>query len=93
MRFIVKSFKYTRRPSTRSAELGFYITKLVKITGFDSKRSHEATYQGQILEWKQEYAESQNKGRSYIPNPFKQWCIFFIFQAFAIPAICPNYIF
>jgi len=32
---------------------------------------HEATYQGQILEWEQEYAESQNKGRSYILNPFK----------------------
>ncbi len=32
---------------------------------------HEVTYQAQILEWEQEYAESQNKGCSYIPNPFK----------------------
>ncbi len=55
----------------RSAELGFYITKLAEATGFDSRRSHEATYQKQILEWKQKYAESQNKGHSYISNPFK----------------------
>ena len=90
-RFIVKSFRYIGRPSGRSVKLGFYITKLAEATGFDLRRLHEATYQGQILEWKQEYAESQNKGRSYIPNPFKQWCIFFIFQAFAVPAIYPNY--
>src|SRR6266542_1932515 len=70
-RFIVKSFRYTGRPSGRSAELGFYITKLAEAIGFSSKRLHELTYQTQILEWEQEYAESQNKGHSYIPNPFK----------------------
>ena len=32
---------------------------------------HESTYQTQILDWEQEYVESQNKGHSYIPNPFK----------------------
>ncbi len=32
---------------------------------------HELTYQVNILEWEQEYVEAQNKGRSYIPNPFK----------------------
>jgi len=32
---------------------------------------YEAIYQGQILEWEQEYAESQNKGYSYILNLFK----------------------
>ncbi len=32
---------------------------------------HESTYQTQILNWEQEYVESQNKGRSYILNPFK----------------------
>ena len=32
---------------------------------------HESTYQAKILKWEQEYVESQNKGRSYIPNPFK----------------------
>ena len=41
------------------------------MTGFSPRRLHELTYQTQILEWKQEYAESQNKGRSYILNPFK----------------------
>ena len=39
--------------------------------GFDLRHLHEATYQGQILEWEQEYAETQNKGRLYISNPFK----------------------
>ncbi len=32
---------------------------------------YESTYQTQILDWKQEYVKSQNKGCSYIPNPFK----------------------
>ncbi len=32
---------------------------------------HEPTYQVNILEWEQEYVEAQNKGRYYIPNPFK----------------------
>ncbi len=41
------------------------------MTGFSPRRLHESTYQGQILEWEQEYAKSQNKDRSYIPNPFK----------------------
>jgi len=41
------------------------------VTGFSFRRLHESTYQAQILEWEQEYAESQNKGCSYIPNPFK----------------------
>ena len=71
MWFIVKSFRYTGRPSGRSAELGFYITKLAKAIGFSPKRLHELTYQTQILEWEQEYAESQNKGRFYISNSFK----------------------
>ena len=59
------------RPSGRSAELGFYITKLAEATGFSPRWLHESTYQTQILEWEQEYAESQNKDHSYIPNPFK----------------------
>jgi len=70
-RFIVKSFRYQEKPNAKSAKLGFYITKLAEVTGFDPKRLYKATYQGQILEWKQKYAESQNKDRSYIPNPFK----------------------
>ena len=70
-RFIVKSFRYSGRSSTRSAELGYYITKLAEAIGFSPRRLHETTYQEQILEWEQEYAESQNKGRSYILNPFK----------------------
>jgi len=45
--------------------------RLAEATGFSPRRLHEATYQGQILEWEQEYAESQNKGRTYISNPFK----------------------
>ncbi len=49
-RFIVKSFRYSGRLSTRSAELGFYITKLAEAIRFDSRRLHEVTYQGQILE-------------------------------------------
>ena len=49
-RFIVKSFRYTGRPSGRSAELGFYITKLAEATGFSFRRLHESTYQTQILE-------------------------------------------
>jgi len=49
-RFIVKSFKYTGRPSGRSAELGFYITKLAEAIEFSLRRLHESTYQGQILE-------------------------------------------
>src|SRR6266498_2997204 len=69
--FVVKSFKYTGRPRIRSVELGFYIMKLAKAIGFSPRRLHELTYQTQILEWEQEYAESQNKGHSYIPNPFK----------------------
>ncbi len=32
---IIKSFRYIGKLSTRSAELGFYITKLVKATEFD----------------------------------------------------------
>ncbi len=64
-------FKYTGRPSTRSAELGFYITKLAEATGFSPRRLHELTYQAKIFEWEQEYVETQNKGHSYIPNPFK----------------------
>ncbi len=36
-RFIVKSFRYTGRPSMRSAELGFYITKLAEATGFNPR--------------------------------------------------------
>ncbi len=71
VRFIIKSFKYTGRLSVRLAELGFYITKLTKATGFDPRHLHEVTYQGQILEWEQEYTKSQNKGRSYISNLFK----------------------
>ncbi len=39
--------------------------------GFDLRHLHEATYQGQILKWEEEYAETQNKGCSYIPNLFK----------------------
>ncbi len=50
-RFIVKSFKYIEKPSTKSVKLGFYITKLAEATGFDSRRQHEIIYQGQILEW------------------------------------------
>ncbi len=46
------------RPFGRSAELGFYITKLAEATGFSPRRLHELTYQIQILEWKQEYTES-----------------------------------
>jgi len=64
-------FRYTGRPSTKSAELGFYITKLAEAIGFNPRRLHEPTYQANILEWEQKYADSQNKGRSYIPNPFK----------------------
>ena len=52
-------------------KLGFYITKLAEATGFDPRRLHETTYQGQILEWEQKYAESQDKGYSYILNLFK----------------------
>ena len=37
MQFIVKSFRYTGRPNIRSAELGFYITKLAKAIGFDPR--------------------------------------------------------
>ncbi len=48
--FIVKSFRYTERPSIRLAELGFYITKLAKATGFSLRQLHESTYQIQILE-------------------------------------------
>ena len=48
-RFIVKSFKYTGRLSARSAELGFYITKLVEAIEFDPRCLHETTYQEQIL--------------------------------------------
>ncbi len=59
------------RSSVRSAELRFYITKLAETTRFDSRYLHEAIYQGQILEWEQEYTKTQKKGHSYIPNPFK----------------------
>ena len=69
--FIIKSFRYISRPSIRSAELRFYITKLAEVTGFDPRCLHEITYQGQILKWEEEYAESQNKGYSYILNSFK----------------------
>ncbi len=69
--FIVKSFRYTGKLSGRSAELGFYITRLAEATGFSPRWLHESTYQTQILNWEQEYVESQNKGRSYILNPFK----------------------
>jgi len=37
VRFIVKSFRYIGRPSTRSAELGFYIIKLAEATGFNPR--------------------------------------------------------
>ena len=43
----------------------------METTGFDLRCLHKATYQAQILEWEQEYAKTQNKGRSYISNPFK----------------------
>ena len=43
-RFIVKSFRYISRPNARSAELGFYITKLAEATGFDPRCLHEVTY-------------------------------------------------
>ena len=36
-RLIVKAFRYRGRPTTRSAELGFYITKLVEKIGFDKR--------------------------------------------------------
>ena len=36
-RFIVKLFRYTGRPSIRSAELGFYITKLAEATRFSPR--------------------------------------------------------
>ncbi len=41
---IVKFFRYSKRSSVKSAELGFYITKLVKATEFDLRHLHEATY-------------------------------------------------
>ncbi len=69
--FAVKSFKYQEKLNVKLAELGFYITKLAKVTKFNLKYLYKATYQGQILEWKQKYAESQNRGHSYISNPFK----------------------
>ncbi len=70
-KFIVKSFRYQGRSSAKLAELGFYITKLTKAIRFSSRCLHKATYQEQILEWEQKYIKSQNKGRSYILNPFK----------------------
>ena len=42
--FIVKSFRYTRKPNARSAELRFYIIKLLEAIGFDSRCLHKATY-------------------------------------------------
>ncbi len=44
-----KVLKYQERPSARSAELEFYITKLAEAIRFSPKHLHKATYQGQIL--------------------------------------------
>ncbi len=41
---IVKSFRYTGRPSGRSAKVGFYITKLAEATGFSPRWLYESTY-------------------------------------------------
>ena len=49
--FIVKSFRYTGRPSARSAKLEYYIIKLAEVIGFDPRCLHETMYQEQILEW------------------------------------------
>ena len=43
-RFIVKFFRYQRKLSAKSAELGFYIIKLAKATGFSFRYLHIVTY-------------------------------------------------